>query len=973
MDTTSTTPDAPDFPSEPPPVEEYASGPSGGQEPGWQGSGHGSANGNGNGRGRKNSPPARSYDRTPPHSMEAEVSVVGAALQSKNAASEALELLTPDDFYRAAHRTVFEAIAELNGKGEPVDEVTVLEWLRRHNRLDEIGGPTALLDLTSAVPTAANAAYYAAIVKDKALLRRLIDAGTDVVRMAYESSDDAKVTVDIAESLIYQVAETGARSDVEPLRGLLNETFAQIEALSERSSEVTGLATGFDDLDRLTAGLQKQNLIILAARPAMGKCLAARSRLLDAATGQVRTVAEVVADRAGHQGFRALSLGEDVRLRRTTPADFIDNGVKPVFRVKTRLGREVVATANHPLLTFGGWKPLEDLGVGERIAVPRRVDAFGDQPIGEDAAAILGLLIGDGGLTDAAPRFTTGSEELLEDFVGWAQSLGAFTATTRVASGAWQVRCNDGRKVTQDDVAAFAHVTRSTVSKALAGVGAGPTRGPSPETVTRVAEVANHLGWEPQGHNPVRDLCKAHGQWGKGSHDKFVPAAIFTAPQHEVRLFLSRLFATDGTAWTSGSLQGIGYTTVSKRLAQDVQHLLLRFGVNAKLRTRQVAYNGGHNTAYELDIRGAEDIQNFWDELTIFSKEEALDRVRTAVADRAPHTNVDLIPEGVWDWVVEDKGERSWADVSESTGRPRNHNWHVGKRAPSRRLVAELAEAVDSQRLRDVATSDIWWDEIVSIEPAGVDRVYDLEIPELHNFVADDVIVHNSSLAMNIAHYVTARLHEPAVVFNLEMSKHEIVQRLLSAEAGIPSSKLRTGQLDDHDWRRLSDALGTLAEAPLFIDDTPNTTVMEIRAKARRLKQRHGLGVIIIDYLQLMSSHSSKSDNRQQEVSEISRGLKMLAKELDVPVIALSQLSRQPETRTDKRPMLADLRESGSIEQDADIVAFIYRDDVYNEDSEDRGIAELIISKHRNGATGTVRLAFLNHLTKFANLARGGM
>jgi replicative DNA helicase len=229
-----------------------------------------------------------------------------------------------------------------------------------------------------------------------------------------------------------------------------------------------------------------------------------------------------------------------------------------------------------------------------------------------------------------------------------------------------------------------------------------------------------------------------------------------------------------------------------------------------------------------------------------------------------------------------------------------------------------------------------------------------------------------SALSLNIAHYVTAKLREPVVMFNLEMSKNEVVQRLLSAEAGIPSQKLRTGQLDDHDWRRLSDALGTLAEAPLFIDDTPNMTVMEIRAKCRRLKQRHGLKMVIVDYLQLMSSHK-KSDNRQQEVAEISRGLKMLAKELDVPVIALSQLSRQPESRPDKRPMLADLRESGSIEQDADIVGFIYRDDVYNEDSEDRGIAELIIAKHRNGSTGVVRLAFLGHLTKFANLARGAM
>jgi replicative DNA helicase len=202
------------------------------------------------------------------------------------------------------------------------------------------------------------------------------------------------------------------------------------------------------------------------------------------------------------------------------------------------------------------------------------------------------------------------------------------------------------------------------------------------------------------------------------------------------------------------------------------------------------------------------------------------------------------------------------------------------------------------------------------------------------------------------------------------MSKLEVVNRMLSAEARIDSNKLKTGRLDDLDWRKLGEALGKLSDAPLFIDDTPDLTLMEIRAKCRRLKQKHGLDLVIVDYLQLMSS-TGKSDNRQNEVAEISRGMKMLAKELDVPVIALSQLSRQPESRTDKRPLMSDLRESGSIEQDADIVAFIYRDEVYDEDSPDKGIAELIISKHRNGATGVVKLAFLNHLTKFANLHRG--
>jgi len=436
--------------------------------------------------------------RVPPHSLEAEVSVLGAAMLSRAAASDAVEFLRVDDFYRNAHRVVFEAVQQLTAAGEPVDTVTVTEWLARHDRLDEVGGPSGVHELTVAVPTAANASYYARIVREKALLRRLIDAGTAVVKLGYESTDEAEQVVDRAESIIYDVAQSNTTSEYARLGELLNASFEQLEKLAEQNSDITGLATGFDDLDRLTAGLQPQNLVIVAARPAMGK----------------------------------------------------------------------------------------------------------------------------------------------------------------------------------------------------------------------------------------------------------------------------------------------------------------------------------------------------------------------------------------------------------------------------------------------------------------------------------------SSLALGVTHFVTARLGVPAILFSLEMSKLEIVNRLLSSEARIDSTRIRTGKLDDADWRKLGDALGALAEAPLFIDDTPSITLMEIRAKCRRLKQKHGLGLVVIDYLQLMQS-PRRTESRQQEVAEISRGLKMLAKELDVPVMALSQLSRQPESRTDKRPQLADLRESGSIEQDADIVAFIYRDEVYDEDTPDRGIAELILAKHRNGPTGIVRLAFLDHLTKFANLARG--
>jgi len=210
-------------------------------------------------------------------------------------------------------------------------------------------------------------------------------------------------------------------------------------------------------------------------------------------------------------------------------------------------------------------------------------------------------------------------------------------------------------------------------------------------------------------------------------------------------------------------------------------------------------------------------------------------------------------------------------------------------------------------------------------------------------------------------------------LFTLEMSKQEVTQRLMCSEAKVESNRLRTGKLAVDDWPRLTAACDKLAKAPIYVDDTGSITMMEIRSKARRLKSKHpDLGLIIVDYMQLMTSGTT-AENRVQEVSQISRSLKVLARDLDVPIVALSQLSRAPEARTDKRPQLSDLRESGAIEQDADIVMFIYREEEYKQSDENRGIAEIIIGKQRNGPTGTVKLAFLKEFTRFENFDwRGG-
>ena len=444
--------------------------------------------------------PAGRTPRVPPHNADAEASLIGAMLLSRDAIGPAVELLDGDQFYVPAHGYIFDAIASLYGAGEPADPVTVAEELTRSGLLDQVGGPQRLLELQMATPATSNAARYAKIVEEHALLRRLIGVAGEIVELGYSHPDDVVKTVDEAESMMFQVAERRVVDSTKSIRDLLDANLDRLEELYERGEAITGLPTGYMDLDELLSGLQPNALVVVGARPAMGK----------------------------------------------------------------------------------------------------------------------------------------------------------------------------------------------------------------------------------------------------------------------------------------------------------------------------------------------------------------------------------------------------------------------------------------------------------------------------------------TAFALGLASHAALHAQRPVLFFSLEMGHLELTQRMLCSDAKVDSQRLRTGKLSEDDWPKITRSVGRLAEAPIWIDDNPNLTVMEIRAKARRLKSRLGdLGLVVVDYLQLMTGRGS-AESRQVEVSEMSRGLKILARELETPIVALSQLSRGLEARTDKRPMLADLRESGSIEQDADVVAFIYRDEVYNPESPDIGTAEVIVAKHRNGPTGTCRLAFLSHYTRFANMARNG-
>ncbi|CAM5798046.1 MULTISPECIES: replicative DNA helicase [Brevibacillus] len=288
-------------------------------------------------------------------------------------------------------------------------------------------------------------------------------------------------------------------------------------------------------------------------------------------------------------------------------------------------------------------------------------------------------------------------------------------------------------------------------------------------------------------------------------------------------------------------------------------------------------------------------------------------------------------------------------------------NRNSGGFTPIRDVLLETYERIEflSQRRGDVTGIPSGYPDLDKMT-AGFQRS-DLII------LAARPSVGKTAFALNVAQNVAARAGETVAIFSLEMAASQLVQRMICAEGNLDASRMRSGWLEEDDWQKLTMAIGTLAKAPIYIDDTPGVTVQDIRAKCRRLQAERGLGMILIDYLQLIHGRG-KGDNRQQEVSEISRTLKGIARELNVPVIALSQLSRSVEQRQDKRPMMSDIRESGSIEQDADIVAFLYRDDYYDKETENKNVIEIIIAKQRNGPTGTVELAFLKEYNKFVSL-----
>jgi replicative DNA helicase len=793
---------------------------------------------------------APAFERVPPHNIEAEESVLGSMLMSRDAIAEALELLSEEDFYRPAHRTVFRTVLELYAKGQAVDAVTVSEHLRRDGVLQDIGGAPFLFTLVSGVPTAANAGYYGRIVKEAGTLRRLIDVGTRIVQLGFETPQDAERAVDHAESLVYQVAQGRVSEDYQSLREVLTPAVEAIDRLHNDHREITGIPTGFPLLDRVTSGLQNSNLIILAARPAVGKALALDTPL-PTPTGWTTMGEVAVGD---------LLVGADGKPTTVTAATEVMPG-RPCYEVEFSDGTVIVADAQHQWLTEtrASRKSAWAAARGYNRARTQRI-----LPQVKTTEEILATLRCNGterrlnhAVVNARPLDLPERELPLPSY-----ALGAWLGDGHTA----------GPRITTADPEIIVYLEAD-------GLRAVPGRG---------LLYYLHL---PEGP-PVQGVLRSLGILG----NKHIPAVYLRASEAQRRSLLAGLLDTDGTVTNSGAVQ---FSVTSRRLAEDVRELIVSLGYRCSLSRRQIKQIKGRteasSTAYTITFSTTDEVFR-------------LERKR-------------LI-----------------------------HKERKGPGRTGRRYITAV---------RPVASVPVRCVEVDSSD---------------HLYLASRSMVptHNSTLGLDFARHAAVREQIPTVVFSLEMSKTELVQRLLCAECSVDMQRLRTGRMEDSDWSRMTRSLGKLAEAPLFIDDSASITMMEIRAKCRRLKQRHGLGLVIVDYLQLMQP-TKRFDNRQQEVSEISRSLKLLAKELEVPVIAVSQLSRQTEARSDRRPMLSDLRESGALEQDSDVVLFIYREELYDQESPRKGEADLILAKHRNGPTDTVAVTFQGQYSRFAPMAPRSM
>lgn len=788
------------------------------------------------------------FEKLPPAALEAECALLGSMILDQRVISDVVEIIKGgEDFSKPGHSAIYEALVYLYDHNIPVDIVQVTQRLEDMQQLETLGGVDYLVMLAESVPSATSAPYYAKTVREKAMLRSLIDVAGRTLHTAYTTSDPVEEQLDTAEQAIFSLAEAKTTGEATDLNTLLQETYQKLE--NHDGKVISGLATGFMRLDELTSGLQNGEMIIVAARPSMGKAQPLSARVLT---------------RAGWKPMGDLKVGDALASVDGAPSQVVGvypQGERQVYRMTFSDGRSTECCAEHlwavhyrtwPAARVVTTEKLMSMLQSKRYRNRLWVETFSGD-FGSDEGLpvdpwLLGVLLGDGSIGGASARFSTADEELKE-------------------------------KV-----------------PATAGEGFEPTHVGGYDDRIKQRGGAHREGVQGVELNPIKTALESLGLWGCDSFRKFIPEAYKLGSKASRLRLLEGLIDTDGWVEKWGSLR---LATSSRRLADDVVELVRSLGGTGSWTKKETSYTyKGRKLAGEPAY----------------------------VCNLQPR-EPELLT------LVNHKRERL---------------------ARGRRRMRRL--------------------NISSIEPTRVTQTQCIAVSHAsHLYVTDDFIVtHNTAFAVNIAEHIACELKQPIAVFSLEMSKQQLAQRILCSRSRVDSHRLRTNMLRDDDWVDLQRACGELSDAPMYIDDTPGLNLLALRAKARRLAARHHIRCIVVDYLQLMSG--PKSDSREQEVSAISRGIKALARELSVPVICLSQLNRGPESRDGHRPRMSDLRESGSIEQDADVVLMLHREDYYHRgdpEHTDNNIAEVIIAKQRNGPTDIVKLQFDGGTTRFNNLAGG--
>ncbi len=814
-----------------------------------------------------------SFEKLPPYNIEAEQAVLGAVLLDNTAIYSALEIFNPDDFYRSSHQKIFNAMLELSERGDAIDLLMLRDELERRKELEEIGGPAYLATLIDLVPTAANIEFHAKLVHEKSIARRLLNASIEIATRCYDETEDVSDVLGDAEQKIFSISEGNVKRGFTPISTIVKDSYAKIEELAERQTMITGLATGFTDLDYITSGLQPSDLLIIAARPAMGKtsfcmniaqhigvreqvpiaifnlemskeqlgmrllcaearldshnvrigqlqdedwerlahasevlskapiyiddtpaitaveirakvkrlkiekglgvvmidylqlmqgkqryenrqqeisalsrslkmlakelnvpviCLSQLSRAVEGRTDKRPQLSDLresgclagdtqiylpargmyvpIRDMVGMQNFSILNVNPNTWELETAAASRVfTTGEKPVFCLTKQLGRTIQATANHKFLAIGGWKRLDELSQGERIALPRTLNGPKTDTLSDAEAALLGHLIGDGcTLPRHAVQYTTREKELADLVVQLAHSAFGSSVAPRISHE--QVKKGEGWY--QVYLSAAEHLTHGT-------------------------------------RNPIAAWLDTLGIWGLRSHEKFVPVRIFQQSSENIAVFLRHVWSTDGCIHFSQAQKPshrIYYATSSEQLAKDIQALLLRFSINA--RVHKISQGTKGRDQYHVSLSGKNDIARFSDSIGAVGVErkKRLRQIYAFMESKIPNTNRDVVPRDIWRQLVVPSMQEH--QITSRAMQAKLGNAYCGtslyKNNISRERASRVADIVQSEELKQLASSDVYWDRIVAIEEAGIEPVYDITVPTHHNFIANNIIVHNS-------------------------------------------------------------------------------------------------------------------------------------------------------------------------------------------------------------------------------------